>query len=199
MLSPMRLANDYDIDISNGLIYAKGTKQRKFNKLSSKGYLCEVVNSVTYYAHHILYFWVTGKQPRHIKHIDNNKLNNKFENLYTVQSIKATKYSNKKLFIDNLISYYEKEIPNIISEIIPRPYKKVNPTPNKDSSLPTIINEDYTTNRTNRGNWILYYKGKFDCYKPAYSEILKYISMKSNTIKKEYPLGELIQEKNRKQ
>lgn len=164
MLSPMRLANDYDINVTTGRIYLKDTWQLRFNRISKKGYLCETINTVTHYAHHIIYFWATGDNPRYIKHIDKDKFNNCFENLYVLQEIKETKetkYTDNKLSNSNLISYYENEIPNLVSKMTPSP--KI------------IIDENYTTFRTKTGNWSLKYKDKHICYQPSYDKILKYI------------------------
>lgn len=175
---PYRLSNDYDIDIVHGLIYVKASKMRAFDRLNANGYLYGTVSGIPYLTHKIIYFWATGVIPSGIRHIDTNKTNNRLDNLepqtYTIKELSERQKSNQ-IRTNQLKSEYEREIPvsSIDEQYTP---------PRKIEKLITnelIIDNNYTTKRTKKGNWSLFYCGKHEGYFDTYLLVEKYIQEKN--------------------
>lgn len=54
---------------------------RKTGFLNTNGYLQTCINKTTYLNHRLIYIWHHGIEPQYIDHIDNDRLNNRIENL----------------------------------------------------------------------------------------------------------------------
>lgn len=48
------------------------------------GYLCGRISGKTYYAHRVIWKWMTGQEPEFIDHINHDRADNRWENLRNV-------------------------------------------------------------------------------------------------------------------
>ena len=68
-------------------------------KGSKKQYIKVGFDNTYYYAHRIIWVWMTGQQPNNIDHIDGNGLNNKWKNLRSVPH--RINCKNQKIYTTN--------------------------------------------------------------------------------------------------
>lgn len=88
-----------DVDNSWNTKYAG----KKIGWSHSHGYIQLCINYNKYYAHRIVWLYMTGKWPKEIDHIDTNKGNNKFSNLREVTHVQNG--YNRAKHKDNLSGY----------------------------------------------------------------------------------------------
>lgn len=66
---------------NNGHLYWKKRNQNKAGCLNNEGYINIVINQKWHKAHRLIFLMHYGYMPEFIDHIDNNRSNNKIENL----------------------------------------------------------------------------------------------------------------------
>lgn len=80
----------FDYDAENGILIRKlksGEYRRCGDKPTSKGYGRVRINNVQYYTHRLIWLWHYGEFPSEfIDHIDQNRMNNRIENLREVDT-----------------------------------------------------------------------------------------------------------------
>jgi len=87
--------------------YRLGTTRKVGDELGSKtksGYLEACFDQRTYYLHRLAYFYMTGKIPKYIDHINGNKTDNRWDNLRSVTQ-QQNMENVKKVRPDNTTGY----------------------------------------------------------------------------------------------